>query len=56
MTKELNQDIKSNLEELIRSIADYHLDGKPALLATCMFINTENNLIKQINEIETTFK
>ena len=56
MTKELNEMIKDKLSDLIESIADYHIVGKPALLATCMFSSTEKFLIEQINKIETTFK
>jgi len=53
---ELNQDIKNNLSELIVSIADYHLDGKPAILSTALYYSTEKFLIDQINKIETKFK
>ena len=53
---ELNQDIKNNLSELIVSIADYHLDGKPAILSAALYYSTEKFLIDQINKIETKFK
>ena len=56
MTTELNDEIKGNLSKLIESIADYHIVGKPSLLATGLFFSTEKHLLSKINEIETTFK
>lgn len=56
MINELSAEIKGKLSELIESIADNHIVGKPALLTTCMFFSTEKFLIAKINEIEETFK
>ena len=54
--KELSEDIKSKLSELITAIAEDHIVGKPQLLATGMYFSTEKYLLGKINEIEETFK
>ena len=55
MIKELDKGIKGKVEELIISIADQHMVGKPAILATGLFFSVEKLLLEQINKIEDTF-
>jgi hypothetical protein len=47
--------VKIKLSELVEAIADEILVGKPALLANCIYINLEKEVIKQIEEIKSTF-
>lgn len=55
-TKELNIEIESVIRKLIRLVADEYLDGKPEILCFCLYSNLKKALLKEINNIEETFK
>ena len=55
MIEKLSKEIENKLSDLITEVADEHLVGKPALLATGMYFNTEKFLIAKLNLIEETF-
>ena len=52
----LSKEVQAKLAELVEAIADEILEGKPALLAYCIFNNLEKEVIKQIEEIKSTFE
>ena len=53
---ELSKVVKMRLADLVEEIANENLIGKPALLANCIYINLEKEIIKQIEDIKSTFK
>jgi hypothetical protein len=53
---ELSEKIKEKLAEAVQIWADDNLVGKPAILANAMYFSIEAAMIKQIEEIESTFK
>ena len=53
---ELSEGVKTKIAELVETIADEILEGKPALLANCMYINLEKEVVRQIEEIKSTFE
>lgn len=52
---ELSESVKAKLSELVETIADEILEGKPALLANCIYYNLEEEVVRQIENIESTF-
>lgn len=52
---ELSKEEIEKLSDFVELLADNHLEGKPALLANCLYINIEKEVIKQIENIEETF-
>jgi hypothetical protein len=52
---ELSERVNAKLTELVEEIAGEILEGKPALLANCMYINLRKEIVKQIEEIQSTF-
>jgi len=56
MITRLSEEVQDKLSDLITAVADEHLVGKPALLATGIYYNTETFLLRKINQIEETFK
>ncbi len=52
---ELSERVKAKLADLVEEIADEILEGKPALLAYCLYNNLEKETVKQIEEIKLTF-
>ena len=55
MIEKLPEGLADKLETLIAYWADTYLDGKPAILATCIYCNIEKQLIKETNEVLKTF-
>ena len=53
---DISEEIKLKLEALVEEIADEILQGKPALLANCIYINLEKEIVKQMENIKTTFE
>lgn len=52
---ELSDSVKRKLAEAVEAWADENLEGKPALLANCMYITLEKEMIRQAEEIKATF-
>lgn len=53
---ELSEGVKTKLADLVEEVADEILEGKPAVLANCIYINLEKEIVKQIEEIQSTFE
>lgn len=53
---ELSVALKLKLASLVEEIRDEILEGKPALLANCIYINLEKEIVKQIEDIKSTFE
>ena len=53
---ELSEAVKTKIAGLVEEIADEILEGKPTLLANCIYINLEKEVIKQIEEIKSNFE
>ena len=53
---DISEEIKLKLEALVEEIVDEILQGKPALLANCIYINLEKEIVKQIEDIRSTFE
>jgi hypothetical protein len=52
---ELSENVKIKLSDAVQAWCDENLEGKPAILAHCLYGSLERELIKRAKEIEETF-
>lgn len=52
----LSEEETAALSSFVELLADNHLEGKPSLLANCIYINLEKETVKTMEEIKKTFK
>lgn len=55
MSKELSNNLKEKLSEVIQIWADENLIGKPAILASATYYHLEKVLLEKTEEIERLF-
>jgi len=53
---ELSETVKAKLAEFVEAIAEESLNGMPALLANCLYVNLERETIKQLENIKQEFE
>ena len=50
--RELSEATKEKITDLVEIIANEYLEGKPAMLANCLYTNLERETITQIEGIK----